>query len=135
MKTLSSAIVVLAAFAVAVVGTLGCNTIRGTGKDIQAGGRAVESAADDAQNGQYRRDQQQHTIMAVSDSGGTIRPAGGTNVPTGSTQTFLIEPNAGNSVLDVFVDGRSVGPVDRYTFDRVTSSHTISALFRADASS
>lgn len=63
-----------------------------------------------------------------------MRPAGGTNVPNGSRQTFLIEPNAGNRVVDVFVDGRSVGPVDRYIFDRVTSSRTISALFRADVS-
>jgi hypothetical protein len=63
-----------------------------------------------------------------------MRPAGGTNLPNGSRQTFLIEPNAGNRVVDVFVDGRSIGPVDRHTFDRVTSSHTISALFGADAS-
>jgi hypothetical protein len=63
-----------------------------------------------------------------------MRPAGGTNLPNGSRQTFLIEPNAGNRVVDVFVDGRSIGPVDRHTFDRVTSSHTISALFSADAS-
>jgi predicted small secreted protein len=134
MKTLSRAIVALAVCAVAAAGALGCNTIRGAGRDIQTGGSAVESAAYNGENEQKNQNQRYHTIMAVSDSGGTIRPAGGTNVPNGSTQTFVIEPHPGNRVEDVFVDGRSVGPVNEHTFDRVTSSHTISALFCADSS-
>lgn len=33
-----------------VVGTLGCNTFRGVGKDIQHGGQAIENAAVEVQN-------------------------------------------------------------------------------------
>ncbi len=133
MKTFNGVVMALAVCAIAGFGAPGCNTFRGVGMDAQLGGRAVENAADNGENGQQNQHQRQNTIMAVSDSGGLLSPSGGTNVPHGSSQTFLIEPNNGNRVLDVFVDGRSVGPVERYTFDHVTSSHTISALFCADS--
>ena len=42
MKTLA-ALFVLAGFA---VGLAGCNTMAGVGKDVKAGGQAIESAAD-----------------------------------------------------------------------------------------
>lgn len=32
------------------MGTFGCNTFRGVGKDIQRGGEAVEDTAEDVQN-------------------------------------------------------------------------------------
>jgi len=134
MKAFNGLAVTLAVCALAGFGAPGCNTFRGVGKDIQKGGRAVENAADNAGNEQQNQHQRQNTIMAVSDSGGLLNPSGGTNVPHGSSQTFVIEPNNGNRVLDVLVDGRSVGPVGHYTFDRVTSSHTISALFTEETS-
>jgi entericidin B len=39
------AFAVLAAF---IIGVSGCNTVAGAGKDIKAGGQAIENAADKA---------------------------------------------------------------------------------------
>jgi entericidin B len=36
----------LIAFAVAAAGMTGCNTMEGMGKDVKAGGQAIEKAAD-----------------------------------------------------------------------------------------
>jgi hypothetical protein len=40
-----------------------------------------------------------------------------------------MSPALGYSVEDVLVDGESVGPRDTYTFNNVTSNHTISVSF------
>jgi predicted small secreted protein len=36
------------------LGSFGCNTFRGMGRDIQKGGEGVENAADDVQYGEQR---------------------------------------------------------------------------------
>ena len=42
--------IIAALFVVAVLPTLAaCNTVKGVGKDVQAGGEAVEEAADEVQ--------------------------------------------------------------------------------------
>ncbi len=38
----------LATFVVASVVVVGCNTVEGAGKDIKAGGKAIENAASDS---------------------------------------------------------------------------------------
>jgi PKD repeat protein len=73
-----------------------------------------------------------YTITASAGSNGSIAPSGAVIVPAGGGQTFTITPNAGYHVLDVLVDGASVGAVTSYTFTNVTASHTISASFEAD---
>jgi len=50
-----------------------------------------------------------------------------TNV--GANQTFTITPNAGYHVLDVSVDGSSVGAVTDYTFNSVAAHHAIDVTF------
>lgn len=141
MKTLTRLIVPLAICAVTGIGANGCNTFRGAGQDIQAGGQAIENSANNADNARSSRTVQnaqanratpvnrQHAIITKSDFGGSINPADSINVPYGGMQTFTIEPYAGYRVSNVFVDGKSVGPLGSYTFKHVTSFHTISAQF------
>ncbi|MFP4499423.1 MAG: entericidin A/B family lipoprotein [Candidatus Hydrogenedentota bacterium] len=50
MQKFSKVIVVLLVGTLMCAGTLGCNTFRGAGKDIQKGGEAVEDAAENVQN-------------------------------------------------------------------------------------
>jgi len=74
-----------------------------------------------------------YTINASVGTGGIISPSGSVAVSGGASQTFTITPNNGYRIADVLVDGSSVGTVTSYTFTNVTSSHTISASFAADA--
>ena len=70
-----------------------------------------------------------HTIAAVAGDNGSISPAGVIGVYEGSSQTFIITPNNGYRVLDVKIDGRSIGAVAAYTFENVTGDHIIEASF------
>ena len=76
----------------------------------------------------------QYTITATSGSNGAISPLGTLIVNYGGRQTFTITPNEGYHVADVKVDGGSVGAVTTFTFDNVTSSHTIEVTFEIDNS-
>jgi hypothetical protein len=70
-----------------------------------------------------------YTITATAQYGGSISPSGTIIVNEGGNQTFMIVPNSGNNVLEVLVDGASVGAVNTYTFSNVVSDHTIVATF------
>ncbi len=79
-----------------------------------------------------------HTISATAvtqkpegDNGGNgyISPSDPTTVENGQNQTFKIVAVNNTRVVDVIVDGISVGPVDSYTFTNVTTDHTIEAVF------
>ncbi len=69
------------------------------------------------------------TITASAGAGGTIVPSGSVGVVEGASQTFTIHPAASYHVLDVLVDGGSVGADTSYTFSSVHASHTIAASF------
>ncbi len=71
----------------------------------------------------------QYTIIATAGSNGTITPSGSVTVDHGETLTFTITPDAGYHVADVKVDGISVGAVTSFTFDPITSNHTIEVSF------
>lgn len=60
--------------------------------------------------------------------GGKIEPEN-PEVLCGYYQTFLIKPDKGYRIKDVLVDGKSVGAVTSYTFNYVSSNHTIEAIF------
>ena len=122
----------LAVCVVTSIGAAGCSTFMSSEMETREGHQAAGMTADNAQNDSVQRKGRRYNIMAIADSGGLIRPSGGTRAPYGSSRTYLIEPYDGYRVADVFVDGSSVGPVGRYTFDRITSSHTISALFTVE---
>ena len=70
-----------------------------------------------------------YTITASAGSGGTIVPSGAVGVASGTSQAFTITPDTGYHVSGVTVDGASAGAVTTYTFNGVTSAHTITASF------
>ena len=75
------------------------------------------------------------TIMASAEGSGTIDPSGEVTVLGGGNQEFTITPNEDGEILDVLVDGKSVGTADSYTFENVDKDSTIEALFSNKAKS
>jgi len=71
----------------------------------------------------------QRAITSSSGANGTISPLGATGVTSGNNQSFTITANPTYYILDVLVDGVSVGPVSAYTFTNVIADHTISVTF------
>lgn len=70
-----------------------------------------------------------YTITASAGSGGSITPPGTTTVAANGSQSYTITPATGYKIAGVTVDGSSVGAVGSYTFNLVSSNHTISASF------
>ena len=68
-------------------------------------------------------------ITASAGEGGSITPAGVSTVKYAKKQTYTIRANYGYEIVDVIVDGKSVGAVSEYTFKRVRADHTITATF------
>ncbi len=73
-----------------------------------------------------------YTITSSTGAHGTVSPLGPVSVDHGSDQGFTITPDANYHVVDVLVDGSSVGAVISHTFTGVTAPHTISASFAID---
>jgi hypothetical protein len=61
-----------------------------------------------------------HTITTSAGANGSISPSGSLTVNHGSNRTFAISAAMNYHVLDVLVDGVSVGAVTSYTFTNVT---------------
>lgn len=70
-----------------------------------------------------------YLIEAKAGAGGVINPTGSVYVLNNSNITFEIIPDPDRQIKDVEVDGAKIGPVSSYTFENVTSNHTISATF------
>ena len=70
-----------------------------------------------------------YTITASAGANGAMSPSGNVSALGGTNQTFIITPNAGYRIVDVQVDGTSVGPVTTYTFANIAGNHSISATF------
>jgi predicted small secreted protein len=130
MKTSTGVLVALLVGALIGFGALGCNTVKGAGKDIQKGGQGIENAADNAKHGPHGP----YTITASAEPKGSISPSGNTSASRGSSRTFTIKPDRGHHIADVLIDGKSVGARSRYTFENMTANHTISALFARNPS-
>lgn len=71
-----------------------------------------------------------YTITVNAGENGTIAP-GTSTYSYNETPAFTITPNAGYGIVDVAVDGVSVGAVSTYTFLPLNGSHTIAATFAA----
>jgi protocatechuate 3,4-dioxygenase beta subunit len=71
------------------------------------------------------------TITSSAGANGTISPSGTNSVASGGGKTYTISPATGYHVADVLVDGVSVGAVTSYSFNSVTTPHTIDATFSA----
>lgn len=70
-----------------------------------------------------------HKITAAAGANGLISPSGTVGVNYGADQSFTITPNSNYHVLNVVVDGISMGPIATYTFTNVTANHVIQASF------
>ena len=73
-----------------------------------------------------------YVIHASAGAHGQITPAGDVVVANGNSQTFTITPDNHYHVVDVLVDGSSVGTVSSYPITNVVADHTISATFAID---
>lgn len=72
------------------------------------------------------------SVHASAGSNGRIDPSGDVPVGWGGSQTFRMRPASGYHVEDVLVDGISVGPVTRYTFNNLNDNASISVIFAQD---
>lgn len=79
-----------------------------------------------------RPEKQYYWIDASAEGGGTISPDGTVLVREGGNRTFVMAADPGCVLVDVLVDGTSIGPVSSYTFRNVQRNHTIHAVFSAD---
>lgn len=63
---------------------------------------------------------------------GTVAVASENRTITASASdsvSFVVKPDAGYQILDVLVDGQSIGPAASYTFASISNNHTFSASF------
>jgi len=72
------------------------------------------------------------TIISTSAPNGTISPSGEVEATRGSNKTYTMSPNPGHHIVDILVDGVSVGVVGTYTFENITNPHSIHAVFGID---
>ena len=70
-----------------------------------------------------------YTISASAGIGGSISESGSIEVEKNSSKTFTFTPNDGYIINTVIVDGTDIGKVNSYTFENVTSNHTLSVSF------
>ncbi|CAG0937549.1 hypothetical protein TFLX_06487 [Thermoflexales bacterium] len=70
-----------------------------------------------------------YVITPTASAGGSITPSTPQIVDAGADRVFTITPNYGYHILDVAIDGTSIGAVNVYTFTNVMADHTISATF------
>ena len=68
-------------------------------------------------------------ISASGGSGGSVSPSGSVSVVYGESQAFAIVASADYHIVDVLVNGNSVGAVSSYTFNNIQTTNTISATF------
>ena len=70
-----------------------------------------------------------YTITATAGTGGSVTPQGNVEVNQGDDITFTITSNAGYSVAEILVDGVATAITTSYTFEDVSSNHTIAVSF------
>ncbi len=73
-----------------------------------------------------------YSVTASAGSNGTISSPGTTNVCSGSTMTYTVTPTSGYHIVDVQVDGTSIGNTPPFVVTNVTTTHTVTATFAAD---
>jgi hypothetical protein len=71
----------------------------------------------------------QHTITVSSGPHGEISPEREVVVMDGESRKFCIKPDNGWYILDVLVDGNSIGALSSYRFVNVIEDHEIHAIF------
>lgn len=71
----------------------------------------------------------EYTITTSTSEGGTIEPSGSVIVINHNNQTFNFSSNTGYDITNVLVDNESLGVINSYTFQNVTSNHTLHVDF------
>ncbi|MBI5475229.1 MAG: T9SS type A sorting domain-containing protein [Ignavibacteriales bacterium] len=71
-------------------------------------------------------------VNATAGANGTIDPSGNVPYLPHANASFTITPSGGYHILDVLVDGSSIGAVNYYNFENVLTNHTIHATFSID---
>lgn len=74
-----------------------------------------------------------YLITSEAGSHGTIEPLGMTGKNYGTSQSYVITPDTGYHISDVFVDSVSVGATTEYIFSNITANHRVIASFEIDA--
>lgn len=74
-----------------------------------------------------------HIITATAGANGEISPSGAVEVTEGNSQTFTITAEEGYEIDTLQVDGAEVTAATNYTFENVTTSHTIEVTFKQAA--
>ncbi|HNC07298.1 MAG TPA: Ig-like domain-containing protein, partial [Anaerolineales bacterium] len=69
------------------------------------------------------------TVTSSAGPGGTITPNGTITLVGGANQSFESVPNATFVLADVLLDGFSIGRVNNYTINNISSNHTIASSF------
>lgn len=73
------------------------------------------------------------SITASATEGGIISPMGTLTITAASSKTYAFTPLYGYSIVDVVVDGVSMGAVSSYTFSNLAANHTILARFATNS--
>jgi|GEM_PF-5266814 len=79
-----------------------------------------------------------YTVVSTGSTGGTISPIGSKSVSVGSSTTYSIVADDGYIISNVYVDGMALEDASgemlySYTFEKISSDHTIEAVFAIDA--
>ena len=72
---------------------------------------------------------QSFVILAMSNAGGTIEPAGNIDVVEGEDQMFTMTPDPGFILSALFIDDEEVAIQNQYLFSNVSNGHIIYAYF------
>ncbi len=85
-------------------------------------------------NVEFEPDEANYIVTANALPGGSIDPDGAVAVAGESDASFTITADTGYHLVDVLVDGESVGALSYYTFSNTMADHTITAVFTEAAS-
>jgi parallel beta-helix repeat protein len=72
-------------------------------------------------------------VQTTAGPGGAILPCGPLLLGCGATQQFVFEPEPGHTVVDVLVDGVSLGPMGAYTLTSACGAHSVEAVFETQS--
>jgi hypothetical protein len=69
------------------------------------------------------------TVRAAATGKGQVSPSGSQSVSYGQPVSFHCTPDPGQTLLDVLLDGRSLGPLSDYTLPGVQADHQLAVRF------
>jgi len=70
-----------------------------------------------------------YTINVIEKPGGTITPENPVKVRHGENLQFTITPDEGYCIKSLYIDDESVGPLNKYTLQKISKNHIIEADF------